>query len=350
MIFLKQKINSFQAAKAENNHHRAHEMAAWRNINTAIALNGWELTEENRSLCDDYAVRVFGRKAYAPWLYFFTLFSGEFKEGWIPLNYYSKFVLPDPSLARVSSVKTFSRIVLDTDALPDIAYYMNGMLYNRDFSPIKIAQLKALVEKTDGVVFVKADNSLRGRNVHMLHVEDFNDDTFQKIGNSVIQHPVRQHDFFNQFVLGPTATIRVITVRNLRGEIEHRTSYAKFGREGKNFYQSEFAVWAPIVDDTGRMDDFCYTTGYQKMSAHPDTQVGFSGKKVPQFSECVALCMKLHQTIQHFPIIGWDLAVDQDENVKIFEWNAGAPHPDIRFPQAVLGPCFAGLGWEELRK
>lgn len=76
-----QKRNQFRAKKDKNRHHRAHKKAAWRAINMVMELNGWELTEKNKRLADEYAIDVFGGKEYAPWLYFFTLFSGEFKEG-----------------------------------------------------------------------------------------------------------------------------------------------------------------------------------------------------------------------------------------------------------------------------
>jgi len=347
---IKIKKVQFRQRAEENRHHQIHEKAAWRSINQAIQVNGWKLTEENKRKADEYAVDVFGRKEYAPWLYFFTLFSGEFKEGWIPLNYYTKYILPDPSLSRISSVKTFSKTVLQTNALPDIGYYVNGRFYDREFLPIKISYLKKLVAKNFCSIFVKEDNSLRGMGIHVLGAEDITEENFQHIGNSVIQYPVRQHPFFEEFMPDSAANVRVITVRNLNGEIKHSVSYLKFGRQGKPFYQASLAVWVAIIDNAGFLDDHCYLNDFTKLSAHPDTGVKFSKKRIPRFSDCVSLCVSLHQNIPHFPIIGWDLSVDREEKIQIFEWNAGAPHPDIKTVQAAVGPCFSGLGWEDLWK
>jgi hypothetical protein len=47
-------------------------------------------------------------------------------------------------------------------------------------------------------------------------------------------------------------------------------------------------------------------------------------------------------------IIGWDVAVDENHNVKVMEWNGD--HNDIKFSEATQGPCFSDLGWEELWK
>ena len=46
--------------------------------------------------------------------------------------------------------------------------------------------------------------------------------------------------------------------------------------------------------------------------------------------------------------IGWDVTVDSEEKVNLMEWNG--EHNDIKFAEATQGPCFLGLGWEELRK
>src|SRR5688572_16788022 len=42
---------------------------------------------------DEYARDVLGSLLYAPWLRVYALLSGEFREGWIPDNYYTKVVI-----------------------------------------------------------------------------------------------------------------------------------------------------------------------------------------------------------------------------------------------------------------
>lgn len=47
--------------------------------------------------------------------------------------------------------------------------------------------------------------------------------------------------------------------------------------------------------------------------------------------------------------IGWDVTLDDQENVRIMdmEWNAG--HNDIKFSEATQGPCFSDLHREWLK-
>ena len=59
------------------------------------------------------------------------------------------------------------------------------------------------------------------------------------------------------------------------------------------------------------------------------------------------MCIELHKKLPHITIIGWDMAICDDETTKVIEWNTG--HCDIKFSEASTGPCFLGLGWEKYK-
>jgi hypothetical protein len=79
-------------------------LAIARNYHYHSELNGQarQLVESMTSLaggrrslalfkqCDEYAKDVLGSIKYSPWLKAYAVFSGTFKEGWIPDNYYGK--------------------------------------------------------------------------------------------------------------------------------------------------------------------------------------------------------------------------------------------------------------------
>ena len=56
--------------------------------------NGRHLTHKMKNKIDAYAIDVLGHVKYAPWLYVYTLIRGEFKEGWIPDNFWGRLVVP----------------------------------------------------------------------------------------------------------------------------------------------------------------------------------------------------------------------------------------------------------------
>ena len=145
-----------------------HKKVAFDSIEKAEKLNNIKLSPKIIKLADEYATEVFGGKDYAPWLYFYGLIYGKFEEGCIPQNFYSRFVLPDRGIVGVSSNKTFSNIVLNTETLPDIAYYLNGIFFNRDFTAINISEFRNIVKKYDGNILIKINQSLRGTGIFKL--------------------------------------------------------------------------------------------------------------------------------------------------------------------------------------
>jgi len=114
---LKHRFNLVRAKRNLARFHQLHKQAAFEEIKNIEMLNGQKLTKQMRKSADEYAVDIFGDRRYAPWLYFYSAFNGEFKKGWIPANFYARYVLPDKGLQGLAITKTFSKIVHKTDAI-----------------------------------------------------------------------------------------------------------------------------------------------------------------------------------------------------------------------------------------
>jgi len=309
-----------------------------------------KLSRQQKKNADDYAVDVLGSKEYAPWLYVYTLMQGQFKEGWIPSNFFDVRVTPviNKSVGKATKLKTFTNLILRTESIPDIAYYIDGVLYDRAMSKISIKTLSERLSELGGQVYVKADDSGQGRDVFRISAEEINNDFLKKNGNCVIQQSIKQHEFFKRIIDETVATLRITTVKEKNGDISVRAAYLRLGRSNTSWVQSDNSVRAAIVNNSGELGEFCYSSDWRKWTAHPDTKVAFAGQKIPKFEEAVNTCAELHKKIPHLTIIGWDVVISDSENVKIIEWNAR--HPDIRFAESALGPCFIGLNWEQYRK
>jgi hypothetical protein len=52
--------------------------------------------------------------------------------------------------------------------------------------------------------------------------------------------------------------------------------------------------------------------------------------------------------VPHFTIIGWDIAISDNDRIELLEWNAN--RPEIKLSEATIGPCFLGLGWEKYKE
>jgi len=180
----------------------------------------------------------------------------------------------------------------------------------------------------------------RGIEKKDFHVSDFlkkNDGCFQSI--------ILQNDFFKEINESSTATLRITTVRDQTGKIGARAAYLRVGRENDGFVRSDSGVRIPVEISTGLLGEVGFMNDWSYSTRHPDSGYLYSGNQIPFFSDAIQLCITLHEGFPHFELIGWDVCVDQENEVKIMEWNANGA--DILFHEAFTGPCFTGLGWED---
>lgn len=331
-------------------YHKWHETSALAALRMIEGSTGCRLTRSLRKQADDYAGDVFGGRHYAPWLYVYSAVNGAFREGWIPDNFFGAVVMPqvNKGLRAMTDFKTFSNVALKTRALPDVAYYVDGIFYSRELKVIDASTLRAFVTASGRDVVIKRDGSNRGNGIARLTANEIDDEVFRRFGNCVIQPVICQHAVLEGIVSGALATIRITTVRTAGGDIDLRAAYLRLGRSGTDWVQSDNSVRVAITDRDGRLDSRGYTSDWRRWRTHPDTGATFGEKHVPRFSDAVKLCVELHRRVPHLAIIGWDVAIDRDGGVVLLEWNGD--HCDIKFSEATTGPCFAELNWERFAK
>lgn len=297
---------------------------------------------------DEYAREVLGSPRYAPWLRVYTAVSGGFREGWIPDNYYGLVVDPHKSgeVAKVALIKSFTNRILHTEALPDLAYVIDGLYYSRDYRPISQRELIDILFAREERAIFKADNSYQGRSVVFMTRGGFSLEGRLRLPDGVFQAPIHQHDFFATLSPCATATLRITTARELDGSISVKAAYLRLGRVDDDIVRSRSHVRVAVDPATGALDGTAFMHDWRTIDAHPDTGLRFEGRVIPHFAATTQLCRSLHQGCPHMPCLGWDLCIDQDDQPRLMEWNAR--YNDIKFSEATRGPCFRGLGWEDL--
>ncbi|GAA4987270.1 sugar-transfer associated ATP-grasp domain-containing protein [Pseudonocardia tropica] len=327
--------------------HRRHRTEASALLATIEAERGPTDPALTRA-CDAYAGDVLGWRGYAPWLRVYTAVAGEFREGWIPDNYYGRVVLPavQGPYGEVSKLKPLSRRLLQSDLIADVAYWVNGGLYDRDLRHLDRAALASvLFAGTDRAVF-KSDDSIQGDGVHVLHRDRFDPASVDRLPSGVFQSWAEQHPLLATFTPGSVATMRVTTAVADDGTASLRAAYLRFGRAVDTHVRSGSHVRVAVGLRDGRLAAEGFTPRWTTLTAHPDSGTGFAGVAVPGFAACVDAVLELHRRMPFARCVGWDLTVDADERPVVLEWNAG--HNDIKFSEATQGPCFADMGWERL--
>lgn len=305
-----------------------------------------KLSQDIRSQCDKYAKNYLGDAKYAPWLYVYSAIQGDFKQGWIPDNYYGEVIVRglDSIFSSLSEAKPLSNQILKTNKLPDILYAHNGLF----FEPISYRIIhdrdvfNFLFTAGDTVIF-KSNNSSQGRGIHFYNKNDW--DIEQVRGTSgVFQKVIKQHEFFNNIFPHPGATLRITTALNSNGKPNVRAATLRIGRSNKSsshHVQSNSAVKIAVNIDNGNLSDTGYMPDWSSIKSHPDTGVKFKGLTVPAFRKACTEVEALHGNYPFVQCIGWDVSINEEEQIEVMEWNAG--HNDIKFSEAVQGPCFTDL-------
>ena len=213
-------------------YHHSHKKQAAQILRTIESVKG-EIPERVKKCSDEYAADVLGWKGYSPWLYVYSSISGEFKEGWIPDNYYGRVVLPAVTgkFRRISNQKTLSRRLIRSDAFPDVLYFVNGKFFSKDLDVIQETDVeKYLFSEYDSVIF-KKDDSDQGRGVFQFSASNFNIGAIKILGDGVFQEYIKQHGLFNEIIAGPVATLRITSLFEIDGSVSVRLwAFHKGGR------------------------------------------------------------------------------------------------------------------------
>jgi Sugar-transfer associated ATP-grasp len=308
------------------------------------------LPDAARRRCDAYATEVLGHRRFAPWLYVYSHVAGDFKEGWIPDNFYDECVLPRTSgqYGEVSSLRALNTRLFDAPEFPDVAAQINGLIVDREGGLVAEKDVvEVLFGKDDRVAF-KRDGSQSGVGVTILDRHSFDLGKVRALGSGLFQSFIRQHPFFPYISNSPAvATIRLTTAVNDLGEVRVRASYLRLGRATEEHVRSATDINVPINPATGELSDIGYTAVWARLDRHPDAAVPFAGQTIPNFESCIKVAIRCHERLRFVRCIGWDLCVDTAGDVKIMEWNGG--HNGIKFTEATQGPCFADLNWQRFR-
>jgi hypothetical protein len=298
--------------------------------------------------CDDYAQEVLGDKIYAPWLYVYSAVSGKFKEGWIPDNYYPKVVIPmiQGNYRPLSFMKALHLQLFQEKNPLDLIYYVSGLFLDSNLEVVDKNHVKDILFREDDSAIYKIEKSGRGLGLHWVHKDTFDITKIEAMKDGVFQAPIKQHPCFSEFTPRSVVTLRLTTVIEDSGKCSLRSSRLKMGRGQDDYIKADNYVAVFYNPENGLLDDVGYLPDWTTTDRHPDTHVSFAGKVVPQFEKCTQKVIELHEKIPYVRCIGWDIAVDENEQVQVIEFNAG--HNGINISEAVHGPCFADMGWENL--
>ena len=330
-------------------YHSSHKKSAFRILKNIESVNG-KTNPKFIKLSNEYASDTLGWKGFAPWLHVYSAMAKTFKEGWIPDNYYGKIIVPKlkGNYGVIADYNSLTSLIFKSSFFPDCLYYANGLWFSTDYRVISDKEVKNIAFKESEKVVFKIDNSLQGRGVFFIEKNNFDSQELKSLGNGVLQKYIKQHSFFEDIMPNSVTTIRVTSVINDEGIVSVRACYLRVGRDSDTHVKSASHIRVPVNIATGTLNKYGYTTNWIQIENHPDTNYLFDKKQIPNFNKCIEAALDLHKMVPFTRSIGWDMILDENNNIQVMEWNGS--HNDIKFSEATQGPCFTDLGWEKLWK
>lgn len=339
------------AKVALRQHYARKQIQSARAVLAGLETAYGPLSAADRKLCDDYAVEVLGHAKFAPWLHVYSHVSGQFKEGWIPDNFFDECVLPNNSgpYGELSGFRTLNSILVNAPEFPDLAAQINDMIIARDGSVVAAGDLaEVLFGQTDRIVF-KSDSSQSGIGVKVLSRASFDAGQVRALGPGVFQRFVQQHEAYQRIGNSPAVTtLRLTTATDDQGRPSLRAAFLCIGRAKDEHIRAGTDVLVPVDPASGALSPTGYLPNWQRIDRHPDSGVLFAGYDLPGFEACRAVALRCHARLPFVRCVGWDVTLNAEGGVQILEWNGG--HTGIKFSEATQGPCFADLGWQRLRR
>ena len=152
--------------------------------------------------------------------------------------------------------------------------------------------------------------------------------------NFQIQERLKQHE--RMAALNPTSvnTIRLLTYRS---GMEVLLVYAvvRIGREGQVIDNQCAGGLSTYIDKDGNLGSFSYGGYNEDNVIRTDTGIKLGGYHIPSFDKAVEAVKKLHFNLPFFDLVGWDIAIDDEGEPVMLEWNA-----NTGLSQSAFGPGF----------
>ena len=274
--------------------------------------------------------------------------TGKYSKEYIPIGMYYADIVGRAN--RLDCYNSYSDKNLDEILLPEVKhphsilkningyYYFEGRPVSKDEAVTLCSNLgevmmkPSLAMKGDGVIRLCVRNGVTedtGRPIQEIFDEYHKD--------FLIQEVVRQHE--RMAALNPTSvnTIRIMTYRS---GMEVLLVYAvvRIGRKGEVIDNQSVGGMSAQIDDEGKLCKYAFGVAGDDKIEKTDSGIVLEGYEIPSYKEAIEIVKKLHYKLPLFDLIGWDLAIGEDGEPILIEWN-GEPDPS----QTACGTGFGSL-------
>lgn len=159
----------------------------------------------------------------------------------------------------------------------------------------------------------------------------------EKKPNFIMQDVLYNHPTMKRLNSTSLNTCRIYTYRRVgNGEYVVLGSAVRFGGNGSILDNACSGGGFCKIYSDGLLDDRIYSyNNFEHRSLKSEKSI--DKMYIPHYQEMVSMCLELHRSLPYIDIIGWDVAVDDEDSIVLIEYNYSA---DSEFLQIFNGPMF----------
>lgn len=320
--------------KIRNRLSKKRELKKWKvriTRNFKDLENHRKLSKEQKKEVQDFYVNMIGRKVPLYCHEYFYSRTGFFTKEYVPNNLYHVELVPRANNHRLQAAygdKNMCDLLFPGEnVVHSILKNMNGYFYFEG-KPVSEDEAVMLCQNLDKVI-IKPSRKSEGKGVLVFSSKDgITDLSGKSIGqifkdykkDFVIQEWVRQHE--KMAALNPTSvnTMRILSYRSGM-EVLIIYSVVRIGRTGSVVDNQCAGGISTTIDKEGKLGKSAFGGFSNDNVVKTDTGITLEGYQLPSYDKAIEMVKRLHLKLPFFNIVGWDVAIQEDGEPVLIEFN-----------------------------
>ena len=290
-----------------------------------------KLTKEQEKEVQDFYQGMIGQKIPLYSHVYFYSRTGVFNKAYVPTNIYACEILPkanDHSLLKAYGDKNMCDLLFPGENIVhSILKNINGYYYFEG-KPVSEDEAVLLCRNLDNVI-IKPSRKSEGKGVQLFSVKDgITTLAGMSIGqvfkeykkDFLIQEWVKQHA--RMAALNPTSvnTMRILSYRSGM-EVLIIYSVVRIGRTGSVIDNQCAGGISTTIDKEGKLGKLAFGGFSNDNVEKTDTGITLDGYQLPSYDKAIEMVKRLHLRLPFFNLVGWDVAIQEDGNPVLIEFN-----------------------------
>ncbi len=289
-----------------------------------------KLSPKQKREIQNYYMKLIGKKVPLYSHQYFYSRTGVFNKEYVPTNIYHCELVPKANhhpYNRAYGDKNMCDVLFpDENTGHTYLKNINGYFY---FEGNPVSEEDAISSCQNlGRVIIKPSLKSKGKGIEIIVINDGKVSTGQTLAdlfkqydkNYLIQDCIRQHP--DMAILNPSS-VNTIRILSYRSEMEVLIIYSviRIGRKDSVIDNQSAGGISTTIDKKGRLGKYAFGGYNEDQIEVTDSGVTLEGYQIPCYDKVIDMVKRLHLRLPFFNLLGWDVAIGEDGEPVLVEFN-----------------------------